>query len=172
MDTIIMAEKASTTQKKPTALQRRSTEDPFIGKIIGHCEIREKINEGGTAYIYKAFNTSFITSRVKTTSALTVLPLPLIRFNADDFLSTHILPLSAICYSSNSASKNLTAESVAIVAIFIPIASPVLYTNRRNRFRPTTHVCTASNVKNRDVDSVISFSLALLRFINARASLA
>ncbi len=38
--------------------------DPFIGKKIGNCEVREKINEGGTAYIYKAFNTSFKMFRV------------------------------------------------------------------------------------------------------------
>lgn len=44
--------------------RRKDSLDPFIGKIIGHCEIREKINEGGTAYIYKAFNTSFKLNRV------------------------------------------------------------------------------------------------------------
>lgn len=38
--------------------------DPFIGKKIGNCEVREKMNEGGTAYIYKAFNTSFKMHRV------------------------------------------------------------------------------------------------------------
>ena len=44
--------------------RRKSSSDPFVGKRIGHCEIREKINEGGTAYIYKAFNTSFKLNRV------------------------------------------------------------------------------------------------------------
>ncbi len=38
--------------------------DPFIGKSIGNCEIREKINEGGTAYIYKAHNVRFKLDRV------------------------------------------------------------------------------------------------------------
>ncbi len=38
--------------------------DPFIGKIIGNCEIIEKINEGGTAYIYKGYNSRFELDRV------------------------------------------------------------------------------------------------------------
>ncbi len=42
----------------------QSSSDPFIGKTIGHCEIREKLNEGGTAYIYRAFNTAFRLNRV------------------------------------------------------------------------------------------------------------
>ncbi len=47
-----------------TSMQKMQSKDPFIGKTFGHCEIREKINEGGTAYIYKAFNTSFKLFRV------------------------------------------------------------------------------------------------------------
>ena len=38
--------------------------DPFIGKTIGNCSILEKINEGGTALIYKAHNTPFDLDRV------------------------------------------------------------------------------------------------------------
>jgi serine/threonine protein kinase len=38
--------------------------DPFIGKTIGNCTILEKINEGGTALIYKAHNTPFDLDRV------------------------------------------------------------------------------------------------------------
>jgi serine/threonine protein kinase len=38
--------------------------DPFIGKTIGNCQILEKINEGGTAYIYKAHNNPFDLDRV------------------------------------------------------------------------------------------------------------
>ena len=38
--------------------------DPFIGKTIGNCGILEKINEGGTALIYKAHNTPFDLDRV------------------------------------------------------------------------------------------------------------
>jgi len=53
--------KSSTTK---AAVKRKTSSDPFIGKMIGHCEIREKINEGGTAYIYRAFNTSFKLNRV------------------------------------------------------------------------------------------------------------
>ncbi len=53
--------KSSTTM---AAVKRKNSSDPFIGKKLGHCEIREKINEGGTAYIYKAFNTSFKLNRV------------------------------------------------------------------------------------------------------------
>jgi serine/threonine protein kinase len=38
--------------------------DPFIGKTVGNCHILEKINEGGTAYIYKAHNMPFDLDRV------------------------------------------------------------------------------------------------------------
>lgn len=38
--------------------------DPFVGKTIGNCEIIEKINEGGTSYIYRAHNTRFDLDRV------------------------------------------------------------------------------------------------------------
>lgn len=38
--------------------------DPFVGRTIGNCEIREKISEGGTAYIYRAYNTRFELDRV------------------------------------------------------------------------------------------------------------
>jgi serine/threonine protein kinase len=38
--------------------------DPFIGKSIGNCQILEKINEGGTAYIYRAHNVRFDLDRV------------------------------------------------------------------------------------------------------------
>ncbi len=39
-------------------------QDPFIGKTIGNCQIIEKINEGGTAFIYKAHNIPFDLDRV------------------------------------------------------------------------------------------------------------
>lgn len=38
--------------------------DQFIGKVIGNCRILKKINEGGTALIYKAYNTRFNLERV------------------------------------------------------------------------------------------------------------
>jgi serine/threonine protein kinase len=38
--------------------------DPFVGKTIGNCQIIEKINEGGTAFIYKAHNIPFDLDRV------------------------------------------------------------------------------------------------------------
>jgi serine/threonine protein kinase len=38
--------------------------DPFIGTTIGHCQIIDKINEGGTSYIYKAHNIPFDLDRV------------------------------------------------------------------------------------------------------------
>ncbi|NLW30802.1 MAG: protein kinase [Fibrobacter sp.] len=41
-----------------------SQSDPFIGKKIGNCEILEKINEGGTAFIYRAHNVHFGLERV------------------------------------------------------------------------------------------------------------
>jgi serine/threonine protein kinase len=38
--------------------------DPFAGTTIGNCRIIEKINEGGTAFIYKAHNIPFDLDRV------------------------------------------------------------------------------------------------------------
>ena len=38
--------------------------DPFVGATIGNCQIIEKINEGGTAFIYKAHNIPFDLDRV------------------------------------------------------------------------------------------------------------
>ncbi len=38
--------------------------DPFVGTTIGNCQIIEKINEGGTAFIYKAHNIPFDLDRV------------------------------------------------------------------------------------------------------------
>ncbi len=38
--------------------------DLFTGEKIGNCKILEKINEGGTAYIYKAYNDRFNIERV------------------------------------------------------------------------------------------------------------
>ncbi len=48
--------------KAPAAATTQA--DPFIGKTIGNCQIIEKINEGGTAYIYKAHNIPFDLDRV------------------------------------------------------------------------------------------------------------
>jgi serine/threonine protein kinase len=38
--------------------------DPFIGKQIANCQILERMNEGGTAFIYRAHNTRFGLDRV------------------------------------------------------------------------------------------------------------
>jgi serine/threonine protein kinase len=38
--------------------------DPFIGQQIGNCQILERMNEGGTAYIYRAHNARFDLDRV------------------------------------------------------------------------------------------------------------
>ena len=38
--------------------------DPFVGSTIGNCQIIGKINEGGTAFIYKAHNIPFDLDRV------------------------------------------------------------------------------------------------------------
>jgi tetratricopeptide (TPR) repeat protein/tRNA A-37 threonylcarbamoyl transferase component Bud32 len=40
------------------------TMDPYVGATIGNCTIVEKINEGGTAFIYRAHNTRFNLDRV------------------------------------------------------------------------------------------------------------
>jgi tRNA A-37 threonylcarbamoyl transferase component Bud32 len=42
----------------------RPSPDSFIGGKLGNCEIREKMNEGGTAFIYKAYNPRFEIERV------------------------------------------------------------------------------------------------------------
>ncbi len=59
-----MADYNKKTSTTMASVKRKSSTDPFIGRKLGHCEIREKINEGGTAYIYRAFNTSFKLNRV------------------------------------------------------------------------------------------------------------
>src|SRR5512136_1665167 len=38
--------------------------DPFIGKTIANCQLLERLNEGGTAFIYRAHNTRFDLDRV------------------------------------------------------------------------------------------------------------
>lgn len=38
--------------------------DPFLGQMVGHCKILEKINEGGSALIYRAHNLTFGLDRV------------------------------------------------------------------------------------------------------------
>jgi serine/threonine protein kinase len=38
--------------------------DPFVGRMVGHCKILEKINEGGSALIYRAHNVTFGLDRV------------------------------------------------------------------------------------------------------------
>ncbi len=56
-------DKTHDTRENETTVDRQAP-DPFIGKTIGNCEIREKMNEGGTAYIYKAYNPRFEIERV------------------------------------------------------------------------------------------------------------
>ncbi len=38
--------------------------DPFLGRMVGNCRILEKINEGGSALIYRAHNVTFNLDRV------------------------------------------------------------------------------------------------------------
>ncbi len=38
--------------------------DPFVGQMVGNCKILEKINEGGSALIYRAHNVNFNLDRV------------------------------------------------------------------------------------------------------------
>ena len=68
-----------------------------------------------------------MSSSDKKTPAETVLPLPSTAFIAAGFLSQHIFPDEAISKSPVASSITFAAASEAIVAIFIPIASPVLY---------------------------------------------
>ena len=52
-------------QSDPIAAEPASQPpDPFVGKSIGNCQILEKINEGGTAFIYRAHNVRFDLDRV------------------------------------------------------------------------------------------------------------
>ncbi len=51
-------------EESELSMKKPQHPDPFIGKKIGNCEVHEKLNEGGSAYIYKAFNTSFKMFRV------------------------------------------------------------------------------------------------------------
>ena len=50
--------------KTPAVDAITAPSDPFIGKTVGNCQILEKINEGGTANIYKAHNIPFDLDRV------------------------------------------------------------------------------------------------------------
>jgi serine/threonine protein kinase len=38
--------------------------DPFVGQMVGNCRIIEKMNEGGSSLIYRAFNVNFNLDRV------------------------------------------------------------------------------------------------------------
>ncbi|MFC1585431.1 protein kinase [Fibrobacterota bacterium] len=66
---------SSPDRELPSAIAARSDEgrdnpgptvaaDPFIGTTIGNCVIREKIAEGGSAFIYRASNIHFNLDRV------------------------------------------------------------------------------------------------------------
>ncbi|MBN1127795.1 MAG: protein kinase [Chitinispirillaceae bacterium] len=51
-------------QPAGSAGEHQSHADPFIGKQIGNCQILERMNEGGTAFIYRAHNSRFDLDRV------------------------------------------------------------------------------------------------------------
>jgi serine/threonine protein kinase len=48
----------------PLSDEHQSHTDPFFGKQIGNCQLLERMNEGGTAFIYRAHNTRFDLDRV------------------------------------------------------------------------------------------------------------
>jgi serine/threonine protein kinase len=48
----------------PETTSSRLSSDPFVGRLFGNCELLEKINEGGTANIYRAHNVRFHMDRV------------------------------------------------------------------------------------------------------------
>jgi serine/threonine protein kinase len=54
----------SIDDSKATPTPKPHAPDHFIGKMIGNCRIIEKINEGGTAHIYRAHNIRFDLDRV------------------------------------------------------------------------------------------------------------
>jgi serine/threonine protein kinase len=58
------AKKESTKASEPRSDEATATDDPFIGRMVGACRIVEKINEGGTAYIYRGRNETFHLDRV------------------------------------------------------------------------------------------------------------
>jgi serine/threonine protein kinase len=55
---------AESSGTAPDANANLEQGDPFIGKTIANCQILERINEGGTAFIYRAHNTRFDLDRV------------------------------------------------------------------------------------------------------------
>ncbi len=60
-------EENQTTKKKRTrrsSVKKSVPADPFVGKVLGNCRIKEKIAEGGTSFIYLADNTNFNLNRV------------------------------------------------------------------------------------------------------------
>jgi tetratricopeptide (TPR) repeat protein len=61
-----MSETQRFVQGRPndTGMYVAAQPDPFVGSTIGNCQIIEKINEGGTAFIYKAHNIPFDLDRV------------------------------------------------------------------------------------------------------------
>ena len=64
-------------------------------------------------------------------SATTVFPLPLIMLIAAGFLSEHMFPETEIITAPVSFSRSLQMASVAMVAMFMPMASPVSYRHLR-----------------------------------------
>ena len=64
-------------------------------------------------------------------SATTVLPLPSIMLMAAGFLSLHMLPDTDTMTAPVASSMTLQAASDAMVAMFIPMASPVSKENLR-----------------------------------------
>jgi len=69
-------------------------------------------------------------------SATAVLPLPLIMFMAAGFLSEHMLPETETMTAPVSFSRSLQTASDAMVAMFMPMASPVSKRNLRWRLLP------------------------------------
>jgi serine/threonine protein kinase len=56
--------RSSSNELYSEAPVKTAQSDPFVGATIGNCQIIEKINEGGTAFIYKAHNIPFDLDRV------------------------------------------------------------------------------------------------------------
>jgi serine/threonine protein kinase len=59
----ILAQHAPRVPTNPS-LPDWEAEDPYVGKTFGNCRLLERINEGGSAFIYKALNLNFNLERV------------------------------------------------------------------------------------------------------------
>ena len=86
------------------------------------------VSTTSSAEVWSLFSTVSLGMRA---SATTVFPLPYIMLMAAGFLSLHMLPDTDTMTASVASSITLHAASEAMVAMFMPMASPVSKLNLR-----------------------------------------